>query len=837
MLPSIDKIYRFFKLEIERGFDNRAVVGGLEKVIPAWEVQARMDHIPEEVISAARVSLQKYSSETENRSSILQNVWALLAAGANLSEVEKNSLRFSPITQKSVPANTSGRTSRSTAASHPAQRRTSQATMTLPRPSMIKPPTMTSTVRLGLSAPLTVIQGVGQKHAETLAHLGINSLEDLLFYFPRRYDDYSELKPISRLFFGEDVTIIGTIKNIQQRMSRSNRSMVEASISDGSGEIRLTWFNQPWVAARLQPGAQIVLSGRVEQYLGRLMINNPEWEPVDQEQLHTNRIVPVYPLTSSITQRWLRRIMYQTISYWSVRLEDFLPIAVRADNQLPELSEAIQEVHFPSSMDKLRESRKRLAFDEVFLMQLGVLGQKSAWQKHDARGFSVSDVWLEAQTERLPYHLTNAQQNALGDIRADLASGRPMNRLLQGDVGSGKTVVAALASAIINQSGAQAAFLAPTSILAEQHYRNLSGLLADPENIHSLLKEDEIYLLIGATPPSVRMDILDRLSSGSIRLIIGTHALLEEPVKFKDLQLAVIDEQHRFGVEQRANLRAKGTNPHLLVMTATPIPRSLALTVYGDLDLTVIDEFPAGRQRIDTSIYYPREREVVYDIIRSQIADGRQVFIIYPLVQQGENDEAKAAVEEHTRLSQEVFPGLRLGLLHGRLKQDEKDQIMQAFRNRELDILVSTSVVEVGVDIPNATIMLIEGANRFGLSQLHQFRGRVGRGAHKSFCFLIPENESAADNQRLQAMVETDDGFLLAEKDLEQRGPGDFLGKRQAGFSDLRMASLTDVRMIETARKAAQKLFAEDPDLRQPQNEYLANTMHHFWDKAKGDIS
>jgi ATP-dependent DNA helicase RecG len=837
MLPSIDKIYKFFKLEIERGFDNRAVVGGLEKIMPAWEVQARTDHIAEEVISALHVNLQKYSAGAEDRCQILQSAWGLLAAGAGLSDMEKNSLRFIQQAQKSVPSIAPTRTPRSASTSHSAPRRMSSPTSTLPRPSMIKPPTVAPTVRLGLSAPLTVIQGVGQKHAETLAHLGLNSLEDLLFYFPRRYDDYSELKPISRLFFGEDVTIIGTIKNVQQRMSRSSRSMVEASISDGSGEIRLTWFNQPWVAARLQPGAQIVLSGRVEQYLGRLMINNPEWEPIDQEQLHTNRIVPVYPLTASITQRWLRRIMFQTISYWSVRLEDFLPAAVRDVNQLPELSEAIQEVHFPSSMDKLREARKRLAFDEIFLLQLGVLGQKSAWQKYDARVFTVAEEWMGAQVQRLPYELTGAQQKALLDIRADLSSGKPMNRLLQGDVGSGKTVVAALASAIINQAGAQAAFLAPTSILAEQHYRNLSRLLADPANTDSPMKEADICLLIGATPASVRKDILDRLSSGSIRLIIGTHALLEEPVKFNDLQLAVIDEQHRFGVEQRANLRAKGTNPHLLVMTATPIPRSLALTVYGDLDLTVIDEFPVGRQRIDTSIYYPREREVVYDIIRSQIAEGRQVFIIYPLVQQGENDEAKAAVEEHARLSGEVFPGIHLGLLHGRLKQDEKDQVMQAFRNRELDILVSTSVVEVGVDIPNATIMLIEGANRFGLSQLHQFRGRVGRGAHKSFCFLIPENESAADNQRLQAMVETDDGFVLAEKDLEQRGPGDFLGKRQAGFSDLRMASLTDVRMIEIARKAAQKLFAEDPELSLPQNEYLANTMRHFWDKAKGDIS
>ena len=580
-----------------------------------------------------------------------------------------------------------------------------------------------------------------------------------------------------------------------------------------------------------------MVSGKVDQYLGRLIMNNPEWEPLDQEQLNTNRIVPVYPLTASVTQRWLRRIMYQTVSYWSGKVEDFVPQSIKQANNLPDLSSALQEVHFPANQEKLHASRQRLAFDEIFLMQLGVLRQKQAWQNMTGTPFKKDDEWVNQQIAKLPYQLTNAQNKVLADLRSDLASGSPMNRLLQGDVGSGKTIVAALIAAIVTSEGSQAAFMAPTGILAEQHYRTLGKLLADPTDESALLKPEQICLLVGDTTASERKVILEKLADGSIKLVVGTHALIEDPVIFKDLQFVVVDEQHRFGVDQRAQLRSKGTNPHLLVMTATPIPRSLALTVYGDLDLSVMDEFPAGRQNIDTFVFYPRERESVYDRIRTQLDLGYQVFIIYPLVEQGDNDEAKAAVEEHDRLKKEVFSKYKLGLMHGRMKPDEKDQVMKSFRDHDIDVLVSTSVVEVGIDIPNASMILIEGANKFGLSQLHQFRGRVGRGSAKSYCILIPESESDSDNERLQAMVETNDGFLLAEKDLDQRGPGDFLGTRQSGFADLRMASLTDIRMIEIARKAAQTLFEEDPNLAQPENQYLVTTLNHFWGAGKGDIS
>jgi ATP-dependent DNA helicase RecG len=533
------------------------------------------------------------------------------------------------------------------------------------------------------------------------------------------------------------------------------------------------------------------------------------------------------------------------VTYWAPRVGDPLPSSVRNAADLLDLPTALFQAHFPSSADLLKSARYRLAFDEILQLQLGVMSQKRNWQNRIAATYEVSDEWLAAQVNRLPYTLTTAQQKALNEVRADLVSGKPMNRLLQGDVGSGKTIIAALGVAIVAQHGAQSALLAPTSILAEQHYRNLLVILAgegsssanETVEISYSLQPAEIRLLLGATSEPEKQEIRQGLSDGSIKLVIGTHALLEDPVVFANLQLAVIDEQHRFGVQQRAILRSKGENPHLLVMTATPIPRSLALTVYGDLDLSVMDEMPPGRLPVDTQVFYPRERERAYVFIRSQIDHGHQGFIIYPLVEESETSESLAAVEELERLQKEVFPDYSLGLLHGRLKPEEKDVVMTRFCKGEIQILVSTSVVEVGVDIPNATVMLVEGANRFGLSQLHQFRGRVGRSQIQSYCILIPDTPDAAENERLTAMTETNDGFVLAQRDLEQRGPGEFLGTRQAGYSELRLASLTDVHLIEAARQQAHAIFDVDPDLASPDHQLLAESVSRFWNAGQGDIS
>ncbi len=669
-----------------------------------------------------------------------------------------------------------------------------------------------------------------------LSRLGLHTLGDMLYNYPHRYDDYSQLKPIRELFYGQQVTVIGTVTFTGSRQARGGRMHIfEVVINDGTGGLRLAFFNQPWLANRIKEGDAISVSGKVEQYLGRVVMNGPDWEPVEVENLHTNRIVPVYSLTQNVTQKWLRKLMFQVVTYWAPKLTDHLPDSVCKSANLPDIGTALLQVHRPDSQEKLQAARARLAFDEIFFLQMGVLRQRRDWQSLAGQVFEVGDDWFSARLSSLPFILTGAQLRAVDEIRADLKSGRPMNRLLQGDVGSGKTVVAALAAALITASGAQAAIMAPTSILAEQHFRNFLTLLAG-EN--GMLPPEQIRLLVGDTPEKEKEAIRTGLASGEIKIVIGTHALIEDPVIFADLQFLVVDEQHRFGVEQRAALRSKGTNPHLLVMTATPIPRSLALTLYGDLDLSIMDELPPGRQPIPTHILTPNERERAYSLIHSQVKSGHQAFIIYPLVEESEKLELLAATEEHQRLQKEIFPNLKLGLLHGRMRPDEKDAVMLAFRNKEYDILVSTTVVEVGVDVPNATVMLVEGANRFGLAQLHQLRGRVGRAEAQSYCLLIPDHEDATENERLQAMAETNDGFVLAERDLQQRGPGEFLGTRQAGYAtSLKMASLGDIPLVEKARTHAQELFSLDPELKEPQHQLLAEALGRFWNLGKADIS
>ncbi|MFZ6029139.1 MAG: ATP-dependent DNA helicase RecG [Chloroflexota bacterium] len=849
MKPSLNKLYKFLKLEIEQNYTNRAVIGGLEKILAAWEVEARGDGLPEDAVREVGICLREYNSlQPAQRPVSLDALWQRLRG---LTGEHLPALPAPPIEQKPVdtplPPPRSSR--RETPPRPPRDERRSQGgerarsfTPAAPAAAALAP--IPDGPPAALDASVTVLSGVGPKHGETLGRLGLKTLGDMLYFFPRRYDDYSQLKPINRLWYGEEVTVIGVLQSVNTRILRGGHArMTEAIVSDGTAAMRLTFWN-PYVAKRLRPGLEVVLSGKVEQYLGRLVMVNPEVELLEHENLSTNRIVPVYPLTANITQRWLRKQMHTVVNYWALRVHDPLPDRLRADAALMPLPTALLQAHFPDSFERLKAARYRLAFDEIFLLQLGVQRQKRAWQDRTARAFETPDDWFDGLVARLPFPLTGAQQRALADVRGDLASARPMNRLLQGDVGSGKTVVAALALAMIFRHGSQTAIVAPTGILAEQHYKNLSQLLVGEEG--ALLRPEQIRLLVGATPQAERNEILAALAGGDVKILVGTHALLEEPVTFADLQLAVIDEQHRFGVQQRAALRGKGENPHLLVMTATPIPRSLALTVYGDLDLSVIDEMPPGRQEIETQVFYPRERERAYQLIRSQIEQGHQAFIIYPLVEEtqkaesGEetqNDAGRAAVDEHARLQREIFPKYRLGLLHGRLRPEEKDAVMADFRDGKTQVLVSTSVVEVGVDVPNATVMLVEGANRFGLSQLHQFRGRVGRGQAKSYCVLIPENPDDTENERLQAMAASNDGFVLAEKDLEQRGPGDFLGTRQAGFTELRLASLTDVRLIEAARKQAQAIFHLDPDLALPEHAQLLAALERFWHDGKGDIS
>jgi ATP-dependent DNA helicase RecG len=844
MQPSLEKLRKFFGLEREKGYDNTAIIGGLAKMLDYWEGEARADNLREDVIQAVAQRLRSYEGLTpESRADALRGLWKRI--GETYPEATQRPEGVKPREAQpppqAIPRSEPSEQKPSTAAieAAPTRTRPSPPTSQTPPPSRLDsaPGARHSQTPAALDAPLTVLQGVGPKHASQLEGLGLRTLGDMLYYFPRRYEDYSQLKPIKSLWYGEQVTVIGSVESVHTRPIRGGAAtIVEAMIGDGTGSLRLTWFNQPWLANRLKEGQQISVSGTVEQYLGRLVMNQPDWETLDIEHLHTNRIVPIYPLTSRITQKWLRGAMNQVVTWWAPAVVDSLPDAIRSAAQLPALGEALLQVHFPESQAKLKAARQRLAFDEIFFLQMGVLRQKRDWQQAEARRFAVSDDWMEQRIRAIPFALTAAQQRALSDIRGDLDSGRPMNRLLQGDVGSGKTVVAAVAAAIVASKDAQTAVMAPTGILAEQHYRSFTDLLAG-EN--GPFRPDEIRLLVGDTPDAEKEIIRNRLADGSIKIVIGTHAVIEAPVLFKDLELAVIDEQHRFGVEQRAELRSKGTSPHLLVMTATPIPRSLALTIYGDLDLSVMDEMPAGRIPVSTHVLRPQERERAYTLIRGQIHAGRQAFVIYPLIEESEKlDTLKAAVDDYEVLSKEIFPDLKLGLLHGRLKPDEKDETMRKFRAGEYNILVSTTVIEVGVDVPNATVMLIEAADHFGLAQLHQLRGRVGRSSAQSHCLLIPTHEDAAENARLLAMAESNDGFYLAERDLQQRGPGEFLGTRQSGYaSGLRMASLTDLPLIEKARAQAQKLFEADPDLNRPEDALLAESLQRYWGHTQSDVS
>ncbi len=831
MQPAIEKLRKFFRLEAENKYANTAVIGGLAKILDFWEAEARNEGLAEDLIQLVASRLRDYARLTPaSRADTLKGVWKRVQ-GQNGESIlpepvyaaEKSAAESAPAEIRVSPAARSPQASESAPRGEPAPRRAPA-----PRASSY-PGAQTSQTPIALNAALTVLQGVGPKNASSLEKLGLFTLGDMLYNFPRRYDDYSLLKPIRDLFYGEVVTVIGQIQSVFNRPIRGGKmQVVEVVISDGTGALRISWFNQPWLMNRFKEGMPIAVAGKIEQYLGRLVMNSPDWEPVETEHLHTNRIVPIYALTANITQKWLRNLMDQVVNYWSPRISDPLPESLRQAADLYGLGEAIHQAHFPDSQETLQKARARLAFDEIFYLQMGVLRQKKTIQAASGRVFATPDSWLEERVAALPFTLTGAQVRAVADIRDDLLSGHPMNRLLQGDVGSGKTVVAALAAMMAAAGGAQSALMAPTSILAEQHFKNFSALMP----------ASQIRLLTGDTSASERVEILAGLASGAVHVLVGTHALLEEPVIFNDLQLVVIDEQHRFGVEQRAALRGKGKNPHLLVMTATPIPRSLALTLYGDLDLSVMDEMPAGRQPVATYVLTPPERERGYSLIRSQIAAGRQAFIVYPLIDESEKLEAvKAAVDDHERLSQEVFADLRLGLLHGKMKPDEKERAMKAMRDKEYDILVSTTVIEVGVDVPNATVMLIEGANRFGLAQLHQLRGRVGRGGGESFCLLVPDKSDAAENERLQAMTRSNDGFELAELDLRQRGPGEFLGTQQSGPANtLRMTSLTDVALIENARQHAQTMFDLDPELSAPEHALLAEALTRFWG-GKGDVS
>jgi len=698
---------------------------------------------------------------------------------------------------------------------------------------------------MNILSPIQSIPRLAPAYQKRLLKLGIKNLRDLFYHFPFRYDDFSNIKPISELKINEVVTIQGKISEIKNtRTWRKRMFVTEAFIQDQTGVIKAIWFNQPFLINTLAQGQTVSLSGKIN-FDKTLYLSSPAYERLAKEdQLrHTGRLVPVYPETQRITSRWLRYIIKLYLPKLLSQIKDHLPLEIKKSQSLLDLPRAIEQIHFPETIKHAQAARARLAFDELFFIQLSVLQQKMKWQKNNAPRIAFNQGLIKKFVDSLPFKLTDAQRKAAWEILQDLNKLKPMNRLLEGDVGSGKTVVAAIAILQTAKAGWQAALMAPTEILAQQHFREITKILANLDLTIGLLTSNEAEIFSANDIKILKKDeLLKNISTGKIQVIVGTHALIQETVNFKNLALVVVDEQHRFGVAQRAALQKNikkikdglfQTIPHLLSMTATPIPRTLALTIYGDLDISLLNEMPKGRQEIITKIVAPSQRQQAYEFIRQQTKQGRQVFVICPRIEANDKsrtennsvsqfmisdkrnwDDVKAVKEEYEKLHKIIFPDLRISMLHGKLKSKEKEKIMLDLKNGKTDILVSTSVVEVGVDVPNATVMMIEGADRFGLAQLHQFRGRVGRGTHQSYCFLFTESSAKNTNARLKAIVTCKNGFELAEKDLQIRGPGEFYGTQQWGLPDLSMASLADMTLVKNVREEAQKLIAKDPELK-----------------------
>lgn len=648
------------------------------------------------------------------------------------------------------------------------------------------------------------IKGIGEARAKLFNRLGIYTAGDLLYHLPRGYEDRSEIRNISELMDGDTVCVRGCLaQGVKSYRARNRVTVTQTAVSDGTGIMRVTWFNSPYISATLKQGAEFTFYGKAV-YKGRhFEMVNPVTE-ADSGSHKTGKIVPVYPSTSGLRQQNIRNAMEAALDAVADEITEVLPESVRLEYSLMPIGEALRKVHFPGTLEEFEDARRRLAFEELFVLQTGIALLRD--ERYRYRSTPIKNVKCIAEfAAELPFELTGAQKRVINEICADLKRDVPMNRLVQGDVGSGKTMVAAAAMYAVVMSGYQAVLMAPTEILAAQHYKNLSALFGR--------FGIKTAFLCGGMSAADKRESLDGISDGTARVIVGTHALITGSVRYKNPALVITDEQHRFGVRQRAALTGKGMNTHTLVMTATPIPRTLSLILYGDLDISVIDELPPGRKPIETFSVGERMRKRVNDFIIKNINEGRQAYIVCPLVEESETLTAKSVVEYAEKLKNGVFSGFSVEVMHGRLKPREKEEIMSRFASGETDILVSTTVIEVGVDVSNATVMVIENAERFGLSQLHQLRGRIGRGQNQSYCILLcGKGDIAAE--RMKVMCETNDGFKISEKDLELRGPGEFFGTRQHGLPELKAANLaTDMEMLKTARDAAQKLIGSDPEL------------------------
>ena len=801
---------KILSLEQQKGYKNTAVMGGLDKFLT---------NIIADDTGTLPVSLppEGYSSLNHNQKTtwIQESLRIIEDSYANKSTQQRKQDRRNQSTRK--PAN----------------------------------PKKQIREDLSLLSPVIQIPKITPSLATKLNSLGILTIRDLLYFFPRRHADFSNLRTISELDVDTDQSIAVTVWEARETKLGRNLRAAEAIVGDNTGNIRVIWFNQPYLAKQFKPGTSLLLSGKVSTFKGSRVLESPEYEAIDQDNkpVHSGPIIPVYPLTSGLTPRRIRRLIKQNLDQWLPNIQDPLPIGIRIRSELMGLQDAILQSHYPDNEDTKETSRRRLAFDELFIMQLHLLTMRKKWKANtEAIELTTDNALLSSFLSRLPFSLTDAQTKSLDEILEDVTSNQPMSRLLQGDVGSGKTVVALAALICTASNGFQSVLMAPTEILAEQHYRTIYDILGNTPKpseeknwfsfyLDPLPRPLSVGLLVGSQNKKEKQSIQELISQTSLDIVIGTHALLQPGVEIPKLSLVIVDEQHRFGVMQRSSLRGKAKQPHLLVMSATPIPRSLALTLYGDLDLSILDELPAGRQAIETKWVHPASRDKAYAFLRQQIAEGRQAFVVCPLIEESETLQTRAATAEYKRLSTEIFPDLSVGLLHGKMSGKEKENVMRNVYNKNLHILVSTSVIEVGIDIPNASTILVEGADRFGLAQLHQFRGRVGRGKHKSYCLLLSDSPSKDAVERLRVMEKIHNGFAVAEEDLKFRGPGQIFGTRQSGLPDLRVARLSDQDLIAAARKEAVSVLKDDPDLELIKHKNLSNLLTDYANAYKAELN
>ena len=818
--------------EAKLGFQDQAVVGGLDGFLRNVLKEGEQAQFFKRIVAA--LPQEGYAAlSIDERQRWTADVRAALRPGASPGIFNRS--------------DTSGTTAKSTDQSG---NHLDQSGRNLDKSGQIRTPKRTKSSRRRpvaafddenpLARDVSVLGRIPPISRKAMTTIGLNTVYDLLWHLPRRYEDWRNVRTISDALEGIDLTIVGEIASIGVKYLRGGRTATEAVVRDGSGSLRIWWWQQPYLARSLKPGMRVGLSGKIEIRGRQLQMVSPEWERLDDpndDTVHVGRLSPVYPRTKGLPNRTIRRLAHAAVRDYPPLLAESLPPRVVAEERFPSEAEALSTIHFPERLEDVDQAKERIAFQELLSIQLAVLGRKrEARQRADAPPIPMPGDFLDRFIGALPFQLTGAQQRVLTEIRNDMFRREPMARLLQGDVGSGKTVVAAAAMLAAVRAGHQTVLMAPTEVLASQHYETFQRLFAGKE----LSGDDQLWhnfslapalgrpvrmaLLTGSMRSARKRQIHQEMESGMLDLVVGTHALIQESANFKDIGLAVVDEQHRFGVLQRDALRSKGRSPHLLVMSATPIPRTLALTVYGELDSSVIDELPPGRQRVRTQIVEPSQREeIVYTRVREEARKGRQAFVICPLVEESVKLESEAATEQFEFLRSGPLRELasRIRLLHGRMSSEEKRAAMSDLVKGEADVLVSTIVVEVGVDLPRATVMAIEGAERFGLAQLHQLRGRVGRSDIESVCYLISDTDIEQSQRRLDLMVQTSNGFELAEADLEMRGPGEYFGTRQSGLPELRVAKLTDHRTLDLARSWANRILDEDPNLRAPEHRLL----------------